>query len=263
LVKLITIDLDGTLLDSGSKISEENRTAVRRCIDSGIKVTLCTGKSIQCSAKIIQELGLEDLHIVSGGAVVMDSLQKPVMTIRIPAESAKNVISLGRKNNVGVALGTTDGLLYYDRYYPEIDVIYRSGEVIEKVDDIMAEYIINNGLLFTITVDDTHPFNRILKENTGPDIKIRRGGPYFLNVLHEKAGKVAGLKKVLSLYEIDPKDVMAIGDSNNDVGIMGFAGLSVAMGNAPDQVKKIADCITADNDSSGVAKAIYDFAGLQ
>ena len=68
---------------------------------------------------------------------------------------------------------------------------------------------------------------------------------------------MAGLKKVLEIYGIDRKEVMAIGDNNNDMGTLEFAGLSVAMGNATDQVKEAANHITEDNDNSGVAKAIY------
>ena len=105
-------------------------------------------------------------------------------------------------------------------------------------------------------------FNEILKNSIEPDVKIRRGGPYFLTLMDRKAGKVTGLKKILEVYNIEPKEVLAIGDSNNDLGTIEFAGFGVAMGNASGQIKDIADHITDDNDNSGVAKAIQKFVGI-
>lgn len=259
LIKLITIDLDGTLLDSDSYISGENREAISYCINRGIKVTLSTGKSMKCVGRVIREMGLKDLQIVSGGTMVIDQALNPIITIKIPGQSVIDSVRLARDNDVGFALDTTKGMLYYDRDFPELKFFMESGEVIKKVDNILTDHVINNALLFTFTVNNRHPFNSILEKSIGPDVKIRRGGPYYLNVLNINAGKVAGLKEILKIYGIDPGEVMAIGDNNNDMGTLEFAGLSVAMGNATEQVKKIADHITEDNDNSGVAKAINKF----
>ena len=92
MIRLITIDLDGTLLDSGSKISEENKEAIKYCIDRGIKVTLSTGKSMKCAGKIIKELGLKDLQIVSGGTMVVDHTLKPIIAVKISRKSAIDAI---------------------------------------------------------------------------------------------------------------------------------------------------------------------------
>jgi Cof subfamily protein (haloacid dehalogenase superfamily) len=259
LIKLVTIDLDGTLLDSRSEVSKENREAIKYCMKKGIKVCLSTGKSMRCAGKIIRDLELKDLQITSGGTMVVDSQLKPIYTKRIPRQITIKAVQLARENDVGFVLETTDGLLYYDKYYPKIELFFNSGEVIEKVDDIMTDRMVNNGLLFTFTVNKDHPFNSILANNISRDVKIRRGGPYFLNILKADAGKVFGLKKIIESYGIRQSQVMAIGDNNNDKGTLEFAGLSVAMGNATDEIKEMADHITEDNDNSGVAKAIYKY----
>jgi hydroxymethylpyrimidine pyrophosphatase-like HAD family hydrolase len=189
--------------------------------------------------------------------MVVDPKLKPIFLKRIPRQDTVDAVKLARENDVGFALETTGGLLYYERYYPETELFFKSGEVIEKIDDIMTEPIVSNGLLFTFTVDKEHPFNNILANNISNEVKIRRGGPYFLNILKADAGKVAGLKKVIGAYGISQNEIMAIGDNNNDKGTLEFAGLSVAMGNATDEIKEMADHITEDNDNSGVAKAIY------
>jgi len=259
LIKLITIDLDGTLFDSQSRISKENKEAIGYCIGNGIKVILSTGKSLECVSKVISELELVDYQIATGGTIVIAPDLKPILMMKISRESVLNAIGLARKNNIGFALDTTDGKLYFDRYYPEIKHIFDSGEAIEKVDDITDKHIVDNALLFTFTIDKEHSFNNILKKKIASDVKIRRGGPYFLNLLRREAGKVTGLKKILEIYNINRSEIMAIGDSNNDLGTIDFAGMGVAMGNAASEVINIADYVTEDNNNSGVAKAIYRF----
>ena len=149
MIKLITVDLDGTLFDSNSKISRENKEAIKYCIKNGIKVVLSTGKSIKCSYGVINELGLTDLQIVAGGTTVITPDLRPILTIKTPRKSVLDSIKLARKNNVGLGLDTTYGKLYYDKYYPELAHIFNSGEIIEKIDDTSAEHIVESTLLLT------------------------------------------------------------------------------------------------------------------
>ena len=259
MIKLITIDLDGTLFDSNSRISNKNKQAIMDCIEGGIKVVVSTGKSIKCVDVVIRELGLVDPQIASGGTVVITPDLKPLAVMKIPRSSVLNAIDLARSNNIGFGLDTTDGTLYYESNHPDLKYFFESGEFIEKVEDIGQDSIVDNALLFTFTVNASDVFNEILEKNIDADVKIRRGGPYFLNVMSQEAGKVAGLKKVLSISGIDKGEVMAIGDSNNDLGTIKFAGLGVAMGNATEDVKLAADHICPDNDNDGVAEAVYKF----
>lgn len=257
MIRLITIDLDGTLFDSDSKISGDNKRAIKKCIKNGIKVIISTGKSIKCVDSVIKELGLVDPQIVSGGTVIINPDLKIQAVMKIPRDSALNVINLARNSGIGFGLDTTGGNVCYEKEHKNLKYFLETGEIIEKVEDIGKDHIIDNALLFTFLVDENDGFNEILRKNIGDDIKIRRGGPYFLNTLSRKAGKVASLRKILKKCGIDKNEVMAIGDSNNDLGTIEFAGLGIAMGNATRDVKLAADHISADNDNSGVAKAIY------
>lgn len=259
MIKLITIDLDGTLFDSNSGISQKNREAISDCIKSGIKVVVSSGKSIKCVGAVSREMGLVDPQIASGGTAVITPDLKLLAVMKIPRCSVLNAIDLARKNNIGFALDTTDGYLYYEKKYPGMEFFFESGEFIEKVEDIKQDHIVDNALLFTLIVNAGDPFNKILKMSIEADIKIRRGGPDLLNIMSRDAGKVAGLKKILGMSGIDKSEVMAIGDNNNDLGTIEFAGLGIAMGNASEDVKLAADHISSDNDNDGVAEAIYKF----
>ena len=206
-----------------------------------------------------QELGLVDPQIASGGTAVITPDLKLLAVMKIPRDSVLNAIDLSRKNNIGFALDTTDGHLYYEKKFPGMEFFFESGEFIEKVDDIRQEHIVDNALLFTLIVNKDNPFNEILKKSIDTQVKIRRGSPNLLNIMSQEAGKVTGLKKILEISGIDKSEVMAIGDNNNDLGTIEFAGLGIAMGNASDDLKQAADHITFDNDNNGVAEAIYKF----
>ena len=263
MIRLITIDLDGTLFDSYSKISDDNKRAIKKCINHGIKIVLSTGKSIKCVDSIIKELGLVDLQIVSGGTVIINPDLKIQAVMKIHRGSVLNAINLARNSGIGFGLDTTGGNVCYEKEHRNLKYFLESGEIIEKVEDIGKDHIVDNALLFTFLVDESDDFNETLRKNIGDDVKIRRGGPYFLNMLSRKAGKVASLRKILKKSGIDKNEVMAIGDSNNDLGTIEFAGLGIAMGNASRDVKLAADHISSDNDNSGVAEAIYKFIQFQ
>ena len=262
MIRLIAIDLDGTLLNSKSRISVRNKEAIKKCLKSGIKVILSTGRSIFFVGKLIRELHLTDPQIAAGGAAVVDKNLNLLVTLKIPKASCIEVIEMAREWEKGCAVQTTDGVLYYDREHPFLKYISAADEPLKKVKDLTSDYITENSLILTLTIDRNDSFNEYLESNIGNDIKARRGGPYFLNVLNKKAGKVFGIKKILEITGIKQSQVLAIGDSENDLGVIRFAGTGVAMENSPWIVKKAADSVVSENDKDGVAEAIYKYLNL-
>jgi len=261
-IKLIAVDLDGTLLNSESRISNKNKRAIRECLNKGIKVVLSTGKSIVFVSRIIKKLNLVDPQIVYGGTTIIDKNSNILIALKIPKISCIQVIKMAREWDRGCAIGTTDGVVYYEKGHPYLKHLAASGEPLVRVRDLTIDKIIENSLLFTLTVDEDDPFNDFLKLNIGDDIKTRRGGPFYLNVLNKKAGKVFGIKKIMELTGIRRNQILAIGDSENDLGIIKFAGTGIAMDNSPEIVKKSADFIVSNNDKDGVAEAVYKYIEL-
>jgi HAD superfamily hydrolase (TIGR01484 family) len=104
-------------------------------------------------------------------------------------------------------------------------------------------------------------YNELLKK-FGKKLKIRRGGRHLADIFSNEGGKVNAIKRILSLYEMDRENLMAIGDNENDIGVIKFAGLGIAMGNSSERVKNEADSVVSDNSSDGVAEAIYKFVLL-
>ena len=111
----------------------------------------------------------------------------------------------------------------------------------------------------TVLIDEDDEFNQYLKEIIGDIVKIRRAGPYFLNILNQKAGKLFGIKEILKKTGIKKENLMVVGDTELDIGIIKYAGVGVAMGNASQRVKDSANYISSDNNNSGVSKAINKY----
>jgi hypothetical protein len=259
LIKLIAIDLDGTLFNSESKISRKNREAIKSCLDREIKVILSTSKTIYSVGKLIKDLGLVDPQMASGGAAIIDRDLKPLFTLKIPPGITGEVIDLSRKYKKGLALSSADGNIYYESSHPGIEHIAGTGDRVIRVGDLKERKIRDNILLATITIDSRDSFNKIVKENFGGRVKIKRGGPIFLTILNKKAGKLFALKKIMEMTAISKEEVLSIGDSENDLETIKFASTGIAMGNAPDSLKKAADYVVSSNNSDGVAEAINKY----
>ncbi len=261
MIKIISIDLDGTLLGPDAKISKKNRDAVKECLKQGIKIVCNTGKTVKFVSTIISLLGLKDFQIASGGTVIMDCDSKPVFTFRIPEDIYRDIVNFQREINTGFVIHCLNGETYYEIGNDYFNNIVSSGEVIKKVPDLLDKNISSQALMFTyagIINNDAYAYNELVRK-FGQKLKIRRGGQHLADIFSNEGGKVNAIKRILGLYDMSRSNLMAIGDNENDIGILKFAGLGIAMGNSPESVKNEADSVVSDNGSDGVAEAIYKF----
>jgi len=258
-IKLVAIDLDGTLLNSGSKITDRNMESIHKCLKSGIKVIITTAKTVYWVKKLILELGLQDPQIASAGSVIIDKDLKPVYIKKIPVKAYRKAVRLARQYDVGFGASCLDGFVYYEKANKYLDYIWETGEQPKRTDNLLKPEIASQVLLITATVNEDDPFNNAAIDCVGDTIKLRRGGPYFLAGCNKNAGKMGALKKILASLKIRSKNIMAIGDSESDLGMVKLAGIGIAMGNATKVLKANADFTVSDNDNDGVAEAIERF----
>ena len=259
MIKLVAIDLDGTLFDSSSNISSRNRNSILKCLKKGIRVIITTAKTPFWVKKLIKSLNLKDPQIASAGAAIIDCSLNAIYVRKIPVMHYKKMVKLARQFKVGFCASCLDGFVYFEDDNPALKFVWETGEQPKQVISLLAENIARQVLLVTATVDEDHVFNSVLKNSFGSKLKIRRGGPNFLAAYNKKAGKTAALKRILKILKVLPGDILAIGDSQSDLGMIKLAGKGIAMGNAPEAVKSAADYIASDNDSDGVAVAIEKF----
>jgi len=272
-IRLVALDLDGTALDSRAELRPAVVDAVARARARGVRVVACTGRRYRTALPVIRALGLHGPAVVQNGVVVRDSETGATLERRaLPEALYAHVLDAYRR--VGAPL------VYVDA--PHTDFFY---EPIERAHAFQAEYLRDHGGSGTVVDDlaarpsvpvvmmscmaDGESLARVhaaLARELGRGARTHqiRNKNYrgdILEVVSPAAGKWSGVEWVCAREGIDPKEVLAIGDDANDAEMIERAGIGVAMANAVDAAKRVADHVVEGNDADGAAIAIDRFAG--
>lgn len=260
--KLIAIDLDGTLLDDNMEISRRNKQAIRRALDKGVRVTLCSGRPFDMVKGYAKELGLKLPFIINNGAMIVTSHDHKVVYKReIDYKKIKPVLDYAQQRNIKM-FAFIDNIMYTN--IPpddkEIEIWRRYGQKFVYVEEFYR--YINENLIKLMFVGECRQLKEYMEDLEkcckNKFIQYLMVGRY-LEFVPIDVNKGSALKYLASYYGIRASEVMAIGDEDNDIPMLKFAGLGVAMGNAYPHVKEVADFITDTNDAHGVAKSIEKF----
>ncbi len=262
-IKLVALDLDDTLLDSGLRISADCISAVQEARQRGIRVTLSTGRMYQSALPYARQLEIDVPLVTYQGAWVKNTLTEEVLYYKpLPSDLARQTMEYFK----------TLGLHYHSYYDDELcmETLSEEGKYYSRlagvkanlVKDLIAELDSHDAMKIMAITDNEKlllEMERELKSRFGQSLHITRSKPYFLEVMSREANKANALQVIASHYGIDRKEVMAVGDSYNDIEMIEWAGLGVAMANAFDLVKEAADFVTTSNEEEGVAEAIRRF----
>jgi HAD superfamily hydrolase (TIGR01484 family) len=238
--KLLALDMDGTVLNEDQLVSEANRQAIAAAIEAGVTVMFSTGRGIHSARPFIDELKLQSpIVTINGGEVwrAPDDLYKRHL---MDAKWIRQMHEMAIEYDSWFWAYAIEGVYNRDNWPGDIDQIewlkfgYYS-ENLEKLSAIRKE--LESWRVFEIS--NSHPFN--LEMNT-------------LGI-----SKASGLMDICGLMGIEMSEVIAMGDSLNDLAMIRTAGLGVAMGNAQDEVKQAADIVTASNVEDGVARIIEQY----
>lgn len=270
MVKLICLDIDGTLLDPELNISRENREAIRLAQEHGIAVTLATGRMFASALIYARELKLDVPLVTMNGALIKHPFtQAKLHELRLGRRELGEVIakitSAGYQPNFydEFNLYAGSGLQrYYDnRILASLDPRYRIVEMGGEFSyqDLMDRYgdQVLKGIFFP-SLEDKEPLRAALQEIGS--IAVVSSAPTNLEITHHEADKGRGIRLLGDSMGISPEEIMVIGDSENDRTMLEAAGYSVAMGNASASIQAAAKFVTLDNTQHGVARAIRDIA---
>ena len=265
-IKLIAIDIAGTLVDKEFKITPEVKAAITEAREQGVKIVLCTGRPFPGVKRYIKELDLdqdEDYVITYNGSLVLSTATNEVLVshtldysdfVRINELADKFNVHTHGIDNEAIYTANKDISIFTTResFITTMPIRYRS--LAELPEDKLFTKImfIDQPELLDILIP-------AIPAQFHEDYVIVRSEPHFLEVLNKDAGKASALAELAALLNIDAENIMAIGDNENDLSIIEYAGVGVAMGNAVDKVKEAADFITKSNAESGVAHAIRTY----
>ncbi|MGP7815605.1 Cof-type HAD-IIB family hydrolase [Niallia sp. 01092] len=239
-IKLIALDMDGTLLNNKGEITEENRQAIKEAQDKGIHVVLSTGRSIATCKEHAESLLLKTYLVTVNGSEIWDWQGNLIERNLVEAEHVEWMWELSKKNKATI-WAISCGELWRDEMPKDISAL--------------------DWLKFGFHIEDDQIRASVMKELQDKGVfEISNSSPVNIEVNALGINKAKGLKTVCEKLHISMDQVMAVGDSLNDISMIKEAGLGIAMGNAQEIVKETADKVTATNEENGVANAIRTWA---
>ncbi len=265
--KLLVVDIDGTLLGKNGTISAEDREALARACALGIQVSLSTGRVAQASLRIINQLSLDGCHIFSDGALVSNPKQgKEVYVQPISKAVVRRAVGFAHLNEINLEFySTTHYFAERESWSTDIRRQFFGIEptIIDFTNLWQQERIIKGTLTVSSPEERAKASRFCLQFEDSLHFSSTKSPAYpevdFINVLAPGVSKKKALEALASHLGISMSEIIAIGDGANDISLLSSVGLAIAMDNAPDEVKAVADYVTLDVDHSGLAAAVDRF----
>lgn len=262
--KMIVLDLDDTLLRDDHSISEVTKQALMDAQNLGVKVVLASGRPTFGMKQIAEELKLAEFgsYLISfnGGKIYNCRNYEELFSSTISPESVRSLYEISRRENVYIHTYIGDAIITdTENEYTTIESEI-TGLPIKRVNNFPD--VINEPVVKVLMCDEPERLKGIelkLQEELKEEFSVMRSKPFFLEFTERDVTKGTSLQYLIQTWGIKREEVIAIGDSYNDVEMIKFAGLGVAMGNAPDDIKDLADYVTDTNMNDGVAKVVEKF----
>ncbi len=286
--KLVAIDLDGTLLNSYGEVTAKTKEAIKKAVEKGVEVVLASGRPISSVEDLANDLSANHYLISGNGAIVYDMHKKEIVYDNfLKKEQVLEIIKICEENSIYYNIYTenevlTKSLNYNTLFYhsenthkqeekrTNINIVDDVYGYIEKTED-------DHFLKITVCDESRVVFNNILKKlEMVPNIdvldvshmskKIIRNGTdevlveyCYTEITNKDVHKWSAMKFIIDDMNITSEEVVAIGDNVNDKEMIEGAGLGVAMGNATDQIKEIANVTVATNNEDGVCEVFEKY----
>lgn len=260
-IKLLAIDLDDTLLRDDNTISDYTRTVLQKAQAAGIHIVIATGRMYQTARPVGLTLGIGDLPMIlfSGGLIQRIESGEIIWQRVIEPSIANEILALAKERNWYVQSYVDDVLLVH--HETEDSKLYERNTGAKAVFVGDALYHTEKGpnkLLFINNGDTLATIAETLKERFGDQLEIVRSKVNFLEINSTNSTKGNALSQMVAELGLTKEQVVAFGNSENDVPMLHYAGTAVAVANAEAQVKAIATEVCASNEDDGVAKWIEE-----
>lgn len=264
--KLIALDIDGTLLNSSNQITDNVKEAIKKSKEKGVKVVLCTGRPLKGVEDFLEELNLKeegDYVTTFNGALVQDAYTgKPISHLTLDYNDLCDLYNLSLKIGSRSHFYDTKTVYTFNLDVSDYTILesYLTGAHLNvtTLDKVPKDI----GMSKFMMIDHPEILDECIKkipEEYYEKYTIVRSTPFFLEILNRNANKGAGINLLSQRLGIKQDEVICVGDAGNDKHMIEYAGLGVAMGNATNEIKEIANYVTRTNDEDGVAHVIDKF----
>jgi Cof subfamily protein (haloacid dehalogenase superfamily) len=267
--KLICLDMDGTLLNSKGEVSERNVEAIKAAHEKGVKVAVCTGRLFTSARFYADMLGVQVPVIASNGAYIREKDENKVIYKSVLGfENSKRVFKIFKKYKMTFYFHTYDTVfmekldsnnayLTINKTLPKDKQI--NIQIVQDWEETFEEH--KEDILKCVCIDENlEQIARVKKELLQfEELEVVSSMNNNIEIMTKGVSKGRAAEILAGFYDLKSKEVMCIGDNENDISMLKYAGMGVAMGNGEDYVKELADFVTDTNNNDGVAKAIEKF----
>ncbi len=263
--KVLVLDIDGTLTNSRKEISPATKRGILETLKRGHKVILASGRPTPGMRRYEKELELEKyggyLLSFNGGRIVECRSGEIVYQRTLPANVIPGLYAFAKRNGCGLITYFGDKIIsaFEPDEYVQLESRINGMEV--KVVDDFKEYVdfdINKCLL-TAPAERAEIYEKELAAKYGYMLSIYRSEPFFIEIMPQNVDKATSLDRMLETVGLTRENAICCGDGFNDISMIKYAGLGVAMGNAQPAVKDVADYITGTNDEDGLVQVMEEF----
>lgn len=263
--KLLVLDIDGTLTNSQKEITAATKDAIQGLLLRDRKVVLASGRPTPGMRRFESELELERYggYLLSfNGAHIMECRTGEVVYQRLlPLTLLPKLYKFAKDNGCGLVtyLGGTVISAFPADEYLKIEARINAMPV-RQVENFLdfVDFSINKCLM-TAPPEKAAALEKELQDRMGDVASIYRSEPYFIEIMPQNVTKATGLERILEALGLKRENMVCCGDGFNDIAMIRYAGVGVAMGNAQPVVKEAADYITATNDQDGIVEVIRKF----
>lgn len=260
--KAVFLDMDGTLLRADHSVSEPTQACIRKLIGMGIPVILVSARPLDAILPTARQIGLLDYPVVSLNGSYITEQQNPVFQEVIDPETTAALTRAIRPFQATIAY-------YVQReWFAETNDAWTEHE--QKIMDVQlrvmpfaemaAEWTIRktgpNKLMVMSEPESIAAIQKHLISQYDSSLNIYPSKPTYLEIMNSQASKSSAIRLLIGKMNISREETIAMGDNFNDREMLQFAGMGVAMGNAPDEIKAVADYVTDTNNNDGVLKAL-------
>lgn len=269
-IKLIALDLDGTTINNDRKISKRNRAALQKAAEQGVNIVIATGRPFSALPADVFEIDAIRYVLTSNGASITDLVENKTFyeNCLSPLATERSVALLRQYPYIIECF--VKGIAYIDgAYYRQVERSGKSFRDVEyilttrnPVEDIYQFMLEHKGSIENININFEDISEKpAMREKllTIPEATITSSFAHNLEIGGATTSKAEALRQMGKLLGIDSSEMMAAGDSPNDIAMLRACGFPVAVGNAVDEVKAVAKYIAPSNDEDGVADAVEKF----
>ncbi len=265
MLKLIAIDVDGTLLDSKHQLRHENKEWIRFAVSQGATLALASGRPLHGLFDVYEQLELkEGNHFLLGfnGAQIADAKTHELIYEQTHSiELSKQILRYLEQFDISVILSKGSELYVQDPNAYMLDVESSTNKMEVVVVENLADFIDYrpNKILISGEPSKLKTLRNQIEEPFSDIVDFIPSSPHFLEIIVKECNKGTSVAKLQEILKLEQSEVMAIGDNYNDLTMIEYAGTGVAMGNAYLDIQTKADFVTLDNDENGVAHALKHY----